>query len=171
MNLLTMVTLAVLVPGAGAETENAEVWVRVTSNHLEVFTTPKDAEAVQQKGEEGIWVKCKSLKINFTAEGNVIECEGCNFTWGEGKGTAHSIVFDQGKNTVKFKGKENTPVQWTYHSEKNGELKFVGEFEIEILRPETKSTTGVSNFDETDESSLDRFRRRYTQSPQNDKDF
>lgn len=177
MNLLTMMMLAVLVPNAGADTENAAVWVRVSSNHIEIFATPEDAKAVLAKSGEGIFVECTSMKINVTAEGNIFEFGNCAFHTSTGKnGTANSAVFDQGKGILTLTGDEATPVHWSIQSDTNGEPKSVivsQSMKIIMVRSESifTLTTGVLTFDETNESSLDRFRRRYTQLPQNDKDF
>ncbi|MCA9012787.1 MAG: hypothetical protein KDB01_23710 [Planctomycetaceae bacterium] len=99
MNLLAMMTLAVL--ASSEDTEKADVWVRVSSNHVEIVATPKDAEAVRKKGGAGILVQCTSLNINYTAEGKVIECEGCTFYTSTGTcGKANSAVFDQVKGIL-----------------------------------------------------------------------
>jgi hypothetical protein len=156
MNLLTMVALAVLVPGTGADTEYADdVWVRVTSDHVEMLTVLEATEAVQ-KHEEGILVKCKSLKISVTSrkyrpdemltaenlpmklKSRIIECLDCSsFTSAGMNGTAHSVVFNQGKGIVTLTGDDVTPVQLTIHSNGNGEQKIVSQ-SMQITIPNGK---------------------------------
>jgi hypothetical protein len=125
MNLLAMMTLAVLVPSADAE--NADVWVRVSSSHVEIFATAEDAKAVLKKSGEGIFVECTSMKINVTAEGNVFEFENCVFhTSSSGRnGKAKSGVFDQAKRVLTLTGDEISPVQWLIQSDKNGDPKSI----------------------------------------------
>jgi hypothetical protein len=136
MNLLAMMTLAVLVPSA--DTENADVWVRVSSNHVEILTSPEHAEAMRKKSGVGVLVQCKALKINYTAEGKVIECEGCTFYTSQGKnGKANSAVFDQVKGILTLTGDETTPVEWTTSSE-NGEQKIVSQ-SMQITLPSSEN--------------------------------
>lgn len=147
MNLLAMMTLAVLVPSA--EPEKADVWLRVSSNHVEILTSPEHAEAARKKNGAGILVQCKSLKINYTAEGRVIECENCVFYTSTGKnGTAHSAVFDQVKGILTLTGDETKPVEWTISSE-NGEHKIVSQsMQITLPRSERKRVnSGDTLFD------------------------
>ncbi len=123
MNALTMMTLAVLVPGAGADTENADVWVRMTFETIEVASTPEAAARMQTESEveagtvfESVMVKCKSLKTDFNADGNLIECESCSFTTGRRfEGTAPLAIFDQAKCLLTLKGDETTPVEIVIH--------------------------------------------------------
>jgi hypothetical protein len=138
MNLLTMMTLAMLVPGAGADTENADVLDRGTSDHVEKLATHEDAEAVRKKSGAGILVQCKSLEIKFTAEVKVIECEGCTFYISKGKnGFPHSAVFDQVKGILTLTGEETMPGQWTIEKNENGEQRIVSQ-SMQITIPNGK---------------------------------
>lgn len=161
MNLLTMVALAVLVPGAGGDSEYADdVWVRVTSHHVEILTADEATEAVQKR-EEGMLVKCKSLKISVTSrkyrpdemltaenlpmklKSRIIECLDCSsFTSAGMNGTAHSVVFNQGKGIVTLTGDDATPVQLTIHSNGNGEQKIVSQ-SMQITLPSSKLRTPI----------------------------
>lgn len=147
MNLLALMTLAVLVPSA--DSENADVWVRVSSSHVEIFATAEDAKAVLKKSGEGIFVECTSMKINVTAEGNVFEFENCVFhTTSSGRnGKAKSAVFDQAKRVLTLTGDEISPVQWLIQSDKNGDPKSIiisKSMQINILSSELGTARGQS---------------------------
>jgi hypothetical protein len=159
MNLLTMMTLAVLVPGTGADTENTDVWVLVTSKHVATVAA-EDAESLK-KGGQGILVKCKSLKINFTAEGKVTECENCvlyHTTTGM-SGTAHSAVFDQVGGILTLTGDETTPVEWTIEKNEDGEQKIFSQ-SMQITIPTAKRRPRRDDTRMFDEPIPDPFARR-----------
>jgi hypothetical protein len=155
MNLLTMLALAVFAPGAGADTENADVWDRGTSDHVENSATHEDAEAMQKKSGAGILVQCKSLKIKYTAEVKVIECEGCTFYTSKGKnGLAHSAVYDQVKGILTLTGEETTYGQWTIEKNENGEQRIVSQ-SMQITIPNGKPAVSVPDSMEIQRQQLE----------------